>query len=90
MDLNGVPNDCDWFDVRLYKSYYIDTLKPLTGNDKKVSNYVMSFMRVLFSIKTCGYVYFLIPNYIKEGKNQLVIGIGWHRVTARLHCKSFV
>jgi UPF0042 nucleotide-binding protein len=75
----GVPIDCDLvFDVRFIPNpYYIDTLKPLTGNDKKVSNYVMSFHEsTVFLSKLVDMFDFLIPNYIKEGKNQLVIGIG--------------
>ena len=74
-----MPIDCDLvFDVRFIPNpYYIDTLKPLTGNDKKVSNYVMSFHEsTVFLSKLVDMFDFLIPNYIKEGKNQLVIGIG--------------
>lgn len=75
----GVPIDCDLvFDVRFIPNpYYIDTLKQLTGNDKEVGDYVMSFheSRVFLS-KLVDMLDFLIPNYVKEGKNQLVIGIG--------------
>jgi len=75
----GVPIDCDLvFDVRFIPNpYYIDTLKPLTGNDKEVSDYVMSFHEsTVFLSKLVDMLDFLIPNYVKEGKNQLVIGIG--------------
>ena len=75
----GVPIDCDLvFDVRFIPNpYYIDTLRDLTGNDEKVSDYVMSFHEsTVFLSKLVDMLDFLIPNYVKEGKNQLVIGIG--------------
>jgi len=75
----GVPIDCDLvFDVRFIPNpYYIDSLKNLTGNDEEVSEYVMSFHESrVFLTKIVDLLDFLIPNYVKEGKNQLVIGIG--------------
>lgn len=75
----GIPADADLvFDVRfLPNPYYIDELKKLTGNDAPVSDYVMSFPESnIFLEKLVDMVRFLIPNYILEGKNQLVIGIG--------------
>lgn len=75
----GIPSDSDLvFDVRfLPNPYYIDTLKPLTGNDKKVQDYVMGFDAAKqFLDKLTGLLNFLIPNYITEGKHQLVISIG--------------
>lgn len=75
----GVPIDCDLvFDVRFIPNpYYIEHLKLLTGNDNEVSKYVMSFCESrLFLTKLVDMLDFLIPNYIKEGKNQLAIGIG--------------
>lgn len=75
----GVPIDCDLvFDVRFIPNpYYIDSLKNLTGNDREVSDYVMSFHESkIFLTKLVDMLDFLIPNYVKEGKNQLVIGIG--------------
>ena len=57
--------------------YYIDELKPQTGNDKPVQDYVMGFSEAEdFLKKLEDMLYFLIPNYVKEGKYQLVIGIG--------------
>ena len=75
----GIPSDADLvFDVRfLPNPYYIEELRPLSGNDKPVQDYVMEndkagkFLRMLTDM-----VRFLIPNYITEGKTQLVIGIG--------------
>lgn len=75
----GIPADADLvFDVRfLPNPYYIDELKKLTGNDAPVSDYVMSFPESnIFLEKLVDMVRFLIPNYIMEGKNQLVIAIG--------------
>lgn len=75
----GIPADADLiFDVRfLPNPYYVDDLRILTGNDKDVYDFVMEndnakeFLRKLVDM-----VQFLIPNYIAEGKNQLIIGIG--------------
>lgn len=76
---HGIPADVDLlFDVRfLPNPFYIDELKPKTGNDKEVRDYVMSFPEAgEFLQKLTDMISFLIPNYIKEGKNQLIIGIG--------------
>lgn len=76
---NGIPADADLvFDVRfLPNPFYIDELKHKTGNDKEVQDYVMNFPEALvFLNKLTDMLDFLIPNYIKEGKHQLVIGIG--------------
>ena len=76
---NGIPADADLvFDVRfLPNPFYIDELKHKTGNDKDVQDYVMSFPEALvFLEKLLDMLDFLIPNYIKEGKYQLVVGIG--------------
>lgn len=75
----GMPADADLvFDVRfLPNPFYIDELKHQTGNDKGVQDYVMSFPEAHeFMDKLTDLINFLIPNYIKEGKYQLVIGIG--------------
>lgn len=76
---NGIPADVDLvFDVRfLPNPFYIDDLKHKTGNDKEVQDYVMSFAEASdFMGKLVDMLHFLIPNYIKEGKYQLVVGIG--------------
>ena len=75
----GVPADCDLvFDVRfLPNPYYIPELKHKTGEDKEVRDFVLdSEVSKEFLEKLTDMVKFLIPNYIDEGKNQLVIGIG--------------
>lgn len=77
---NGIPKDADLvFDVRfLPNPYYDSNLKPLTGDDKSVQDYVMQngdgekFLEKLFDM-----LQFLIPQYIEnEGKHQLVVAIG--------------
>ncbi|MBE5870202.1 MAG: RNase adapter RapZ [Lachnospiraceae bacterium] len=76
---NGIPLEADLvFDVRfLPNPFYIDELKKKTGNDKEVSDYVMSFPEAgQFLDKLADMVRFLVPNYIKEGKYRLVIAIG--------------
>ena len=75
----GIPNDADLvFDVRfLPNPYYIDELKNKTGNDKEVMDYVLSFDDAdVFLNKLEDMLLFLIPNYITEGKSQLVVAIG--------------
>ena len=75
----GIPADADLvFDVRfLPNPYYIDELKKQTGNDKPVQDYVMGFdVSHVFLNKLTDMVQFLLPNYVQEGKNQLIIGIG--------------
>lgn len=75
----GIPADADLvFDVRfLPNPYYIEELKYKTGNDKEVQEYVMNFAEAeTFIDKLCDMIGFLLPNYIKEGKYQLVIAIG--------------
>lgn len=75
----GIPVDSDLaFDVRfLPNPYYIPELKKYSGNDKPVSDYVMSFKETQdFIDKLEDMLQFLIPNYLKEGKRQLIVSIG--------------
>lgn len=75
----GIPMDADLiFDVRfLPNPYYIDELRPLTGNDKQIQDFVLdSPISRTFMRKFSGLIKFLIPHYIKEGKTSLVIAIG--------------
>lgn len=76
---HGIPADADLvFDVRfLPNPFYIDELKTKTGNDKEVQDYVMSFSESeTFLAKLSDMLEFLLPNYVKEGKYRLVVGIG--------------
>lgn len=75
----GIPIDADLvFDVRfLPNPYYVEGLRAKTGNDREIQEFVMQneeageFLKQLENM-----LKFLIPNYIAEGKTQLVIGIG--------------
>jgi UPF0042 nucleotide-binding protein len=93
----GIPEDSDLvFDVRfLPNPFYDSDLKELTGLDEQVRNYVMNsnltrtFMKQWLDLLT-----FLIPHFVDEGKNQLVISVGCtggkHRSVAladELQCK---
>lgn len=75
----GIPLDADLvFDVRfLPNPHYIPELKEFTGNDKCVSEYVMKWPESIEFVKKLNdLIDFLIPYYEREGKFQLVIGIG--------------
>jgi UPF0042 nucleotide-binding protein len=75
----GIPEESDLvFDVRfLPNPFYNAELKMMSGLDAAVKEYVMShdvsvrFMDSLFAMMN-----FLIPHYISEGKNQLIVSIG--------------
>ena len=75
----GIPADADIvFDVRfLPNPYYIPELKNYTGNDAPVHDYVMKHrVSQAFLDKVTDLLKFLIPNYIEEGRHQLVIAVG--------------
>ena len=75
----GIPVDADLvFDVRfLPNPYYVENLRKKTGNEKEVQDYVMNCEEAgEFLNKIEDLLVFLVPLYIKEGKNQLVIGVG--------------
>lgn len=76
---HGIILDGDLvFDVRfLPNPFYIDELKMKNGTDKEVSDYVFSFEETdIFVDKLVDMIEFLLPKYKKEGKTNLVIGIG--------------
>ena len=76
---HGIPIESDLvFDVRfLPNPYYSEDLRLLTGEDQSVRDYVMQggtcaqFLDKLYDMMD-----FLLPNYINEGKNQLVVAVG--------------
>ena len=75
----GIPADSDLvFDVRfLPNPYYVPELRELTGRDAGVHDFVMKYEEsVIFIDKLADLIRFLIPHYIEEGKNQLIISIG--------------
>ena len=75
----GLPLDCDMvFDVRfLPNPFYIPELKNQCGNDQPVIDYIQEkpvteeFEKKLFAL-----IQFLLPQYVQEGKSQLMIGVG--------------
>lgn len=76
---HGVPNDVDLvFDMRVLPNpYNVDSLRELTGRNEKIKEYVMKFEESEILLKKIlDYLEFVIPFYIKEGRTQLIIGIG--------------
>ena len=75
----GIPADVDLvFDVRFLPNPYYDlSLRPLTGNDRPIQDFVMKYQESReFLDKLYDMLEFLIPNYIREGKYNLVVGVG--------------
>lgn len=75
----GIPLDADLvFDVRFIPNpFYVEELKLKTGKENDVKDYVLKWdVSKIFLKKLQDLILFLIPNYIEEGKSQLVIGIG--------------
>jgi UPF0042 nucleotide-binding protein len=75
----GIPSDSDLvFDVRFIPNpFYLHDLRSKTGNEKEVQDYVMKWeVSGQFLEKLEDMVDFLLPKYVQEGKNQLVISIG--------------
>ncbi|AIY81574.1 RNase adapter RapZ [Clostridium botulinum] len=75
----GIPVDSDLvFDVRFIPNpFYIPELKQYSGNDKSVKDYVLKQEETItFVEKLQDMLEYLVPNYIKEGKRQLIISIG--------------
>ena len=75
----GIPIECDLvFDVRFIPNpYYIESMRKHTGKHENVKEYVLKMPETTeFLDKLNSMLDFLIPNYVKEGKSQLVIGIG--------------
>ncbi len=75
----GIPLEADTiFDVRcLPNPFYIPELKPLTGMNKEVFDYVTESEDTLgFVNHSLGLLDYAVPLYLKEGKSELVVGIG--------------
>lgn len=86
---NGIVKEADYvFDVRFSENpFYIPKLKPLTGLDKEVRDFVLSKDEVkVFIDKVTDLIDFVIPSFDAQGKSSLVIAIGCtggkHRSTA--------
>jgi RNase adapter protein RapZ len=75
----GLPIDADLvFDVRfLPNPHYIEHMRPQTGLDEEVSSYVLKWNEThKFLEKVLDLLTFMLPQYKREGKSQLVIAIG--------------
>lgn len=75
----GIPLEADLIiDVRcLPNPFYVPELKPLTGLDHEVRRYVLdSDDTKEFLARTLNLLDFSVPLYLKEGKSELVVGIG--------------
>ncbi len=75
----GIPSDSDLVvDVRfLPNPFYVNELRALTGNDQPIIDFVMGQVQTKeFLRRYAELLNFLIPHYIQEGKNQLVISVG--------------
>ncbi len=86
----GIPIDADMvFDVRfLPNPFYVEALRRHSGEEADVAAYIWKWpVTKQFMEKLGGFVDFLIPHYIKEGKGQLIIAIG---CTGGLHRSVFV
>jgi len=76
---HGMPQEADWvLDVRfLPNPYYVPSLKNLTGNNKKIVDYVLNTPKATqFAGRVTGLILDLIPSYIKEGKFHLTLAVG--------------
>ena len=75
----GIPMDSDLvFDVRFIPNpFYIPELKPFSGKDKPVSDYVLKQEETKgFMSRNLDMLEYLIPHYVKEGKRQLIVAVG--------------
>ena len=76
---HGIPLDADLvFDARfLPNPFYVDELRPLSGLDRPVAEFVFSHPQTRsFLEKLEDMISFLLPYYIEEGKLTLTIAIG--------------
>lgn len=76
---HGLPLEADWtVDVRFIPNpYYVSSLKKLTGNNKKVSRFVLKHdVTQEFIKRMTELISKIIPNYIKEGKYSLTVAFG--------------
>ena len=86
----GMPMDADMvFDVRfLPNPYYVENLRRKSGMISAVRDYIWKWpISHQFMEKTCGLLEFLLPNFVKEGKAQLVIAVG---CTGGMHRSVFI
>jgi len=92
---HGLPLDADMvFDARfLPNPFYVDELRPQCGEDPAVQEYVESWPETQeYWAKMHDLVQFVLPQYVKEGRRQVVIAVGCtggqHR-SVYLACRLF-
>ncbi len=76
---HGLPMDSDMvLDVRfLPNPFYVEELRALTGNDKPVADFICRYPQTFQYLKLEEQLLdFLVPQYVSEGKSQLVISVG--------------
>jgi len=86
----GIPLDADLvFDVRfLPNPFYVDSLRKRSGTVPQVASYIESWdVTQKFEQQLDGMIDFLLPQYVKEGKSQLVIAVG---CTGGMHRSVFI
>ena len=86
----GIPTDADMvFDVRfLPNPFYVEDLRSKSGNDKPVIDYIKQWpVTNCFLLKLHDMLDFLVPEFIKEGKSQVIIAIG---CTGGMHRSVFI
>ena len=76
---HGIPLDADLvFDVRfLPNPFYVESLRPLSGLDRPVAEYVFSYPQTRrFMEMIAEMLDFLLPHYMEEGKLNLTLAVG--------------
>ena len=76
---NGIPEEADWvLDTRFIPNpFYVESLKHLTGLNKKVQDYVLRFPQAMeFVDAQAKWLLDLAPSYMHEGKYHLMIAVG--------------
>ncbi len=76
---NGIPMDADLlFDVRfLNNPFWVEELRPLSGDDKPVYDYVIEDLRTQEYLSyLVSFLDYSFKEYVKEGKNHFTVGIG--------------
>jgi RNase adapter protein RapZ len=76
---HGVPLESDLlFDVRfLPNPYFVEGLRALSGRDRKVAHYMRGFPETASLVRRlAGFLKYVVPLYVREGKTYLTVGIG--------------
>lgn len=76
---HGLPLEADLvFDIRfLPNPYFVSGLRARSGRDRKVGRYMRSFAETReFVERVRGFLEYLVPFYVREGKSYLTVGIG--------------